>query len=260
MNTPFPIRPSASHAQTDSPTLQREEIEGLLPDYAFGVLSAEEARQVEQNLRFYPDLAEEARAIGESFHDAKAEFEAIDRMNAQRLKNLSVHVQERLRKDGERRRRLYSGLRWVAPLAVAGALAVVVVLPRLRLESGVFPPATTTIESAEGGSFQSENLAVAHIFNQGDIAGLQDITLESGNYQNPQSALINETVVGSDGEEDDDKQTNLLARKMLGRETLGAIAANRSAFQEYFDASSSSLINNLSDDEAAHVAAILASL
>ncbi len=52
--------------ETPRPTYDRRRLEELLPDYAFGRLSSEEAREVERALSAYPELAaevEELRAV-----------------------------------------------------------------------------------------------------------------------------------------------------------------------------------------------------
>jgi hypothetical protein len=85
-----------------------------------------------------------------------------------------------------------------------------------------------------------------------DIERLEELPVDAN------GAFSNNTGIINTNANDNDKEAALAARKMLNNETLRAIAANRSAFQGYFD--NSDALDNISDDDADSIAAAMTAM
>lgn len=235
MNTEFVPSSQGSSA------LARAEVEALLPDYAFGTLeSAEDKARFEAALPLYPDLAEELRLIQDSFESVSTEFEAIDRAQSQRLKNLSVHIQDRLQRDAERRAHWFRMMKFFVPaLAMCVILAVISIPQAFQYDWMMF----------------SSNRSESAILTPADIERLENLEIDANALSN---GAFTDNLVAAPHTGDDDKTAAMVARKMLDKETLRAIAANRSAFQDYFD--NSAVLDNISDEDAAGIAAAMSEM
>ncbi len=233
MNTEFVSSPESASV------LARAEVEALLPDYAFGTLaSADEKARFEAALPLYPDLAQELRLIQESFDGVSAEFEALDRAQSQRLKNLSVHVQERIQHDLERRAHWFRLMKFFVP-----ALAMCVILAVISIPQAF---------QADWMTFSSGRNNESAILTPADIERLANLEIDASALENN---AFGDNLVAAPNAADDDKTAAMVARRMLDKETLRAIAANRSAFQDYFD--NSAILDNISDEDAATLAAAI---
>ncbi|MFY7998842.1 MAG: hypothetical protein ACOVSW_09615 [Candidatus Kapaibacteriota bacterium] len=235
MNTQFSTSPDQG-----SPILAREEVEALLPDYAFGNLesAADDKARFEASLPAYPDLVEELRLIQDSFGSIREEFEALNRAESQRLKNLTVHVQQRLQQEAERRAHRFRLLKFFVP-----ALAMCVVLAVISIP-----------QAFNGGwkTFTSDRTETA-ILTPEDIQRLEELQVDES-VVNEHSAFADNLGANANSADEADKQAAMVARKMLTKETLRALAANRSAFQDYFD---NSTFDDMSEEEAAGIAAAM---
>ena len=129
MNTHFSISGDDGSVQ-GAPILSREEVEAFLPDYAFGDITASDKARVEASLGTYPDLAEELRLIQESFEAVQPEFEALDRQQTQRLKNLTVHIHDRLQHEAEKRAHRFRLMKFFVPALAMCVLLAVISVPQ----------------------------------------------------------------------------------------------------------------------------------
>lgn len=240
MNTHFSISGDDGSVQ-GAPILSREEVEAFLPDYAFGDIAASDKAKVEASLGRYPDLAEELRLIQESFEAVQPELEALDRQQMQRLKNLTIHIQDRLQHEAEKRAHRFRLMKFFVP-----ALAMCVLLAVISV-----PQAFNTNWSALSGRTEQSESA---ILTPEDIQRLEELPTDES-LVNASGAFANNAGIIANGAEDSSKEAAMAARKMLTRETLNAIAANRSAFQGYFD--NSDMLDNISDDDADGIAAAM---
>ncbi len=100
-----------------APTLNREQLEAMLPDFAFGRLDAKSARQFEDSVRAFPELVQEVEEVQALF--AKLETMSYHEDIDQRTRNLSVKVHERMRRNSAP-----LSLGWVRKLAPVMALCV----------------------------------------------------------------------------------------------------------------------------------------
>jgi hypothetical protein len=223
------------------PILVRAELELLLADYAFGELDASNATRFEASIGAYPDLQEELALITDSFAELDKEFQAIDRVNAQRLKNLTVHVQNRLAKENERKAHRWRLMKFFVPALATCAVIAVVSMPR-GFTDYVF---RRTV---------SANTDNALIFQPEEIKGLEDNQAVAAGLLDADASL-SDKVLSSVMEKELTAQENKMATKMLRKETLKALAQNKSAFRGYFDNSAEML--DVTDEDVASVAAAL---
>lgn len=239
MNTHFSRSPYGGGGDQGAPILAREEVEALLPDYAFGEIEPNDKVRFEASLSAYPDLAEELRLIQDSFEAVEPEMQALDRAQMQRLKNLTVHIQERLQHEAERRAHRFRLMKFFVPaLAMCVLLAVISIPQAFNTNWTVLSGRTDRTESA--------------ILTPEDIERLEELPVDAN------GAFSNNTGIINTNANDNDKEAALAARKMLNNETLRAIAANRSAFQGYFD--NSDALDNISDDDADSIAAAMTAM
>lgn len=239
MNTYFSTPPGND---PNVPLLAREEVEALLPDYAFGEIEANDRARLEASLGAYPDLAEELRLIQESFGAVEPELEALDRAQTQRLKNLTVHIQERLQHEAERRAHRFRLVKFFVPALAMCVLFAVISIPQ------AFNTGWTSVLGWRADRTESA------ILTPEDIQRLEELSVDETST-NTSGALANNTGIITTDAEGNDKEAAMVARKMLTRETLRAIAANRSAFQGYFD--NADMLNNISDEDADGVTAAM---
>lgn len=239
MNTHFS---TPSGGDQNVPILARDEVEVLLPDYAFGEIEANDKARLEASLGAYPDLADELRLIQDSFSAVEPELEALDRAQTQRLKNLTVHIQERLQHEAERRAHRFRLVKFFVPALAMCVLLAVISIPQ-ALNNG-----WTSVLGGRGERSESA------ILTPEDIERLEELSVDES-IANANGALANNTGIITTDAEGNDKEAAMVARKMLTRETLRAIAANRSAFQGYFD--NSDMLNNISDEDADGVTAAM---
>ncbi len=240
MNTHFSRSPYGGGGDQGAPILAREEVEALLPDYAFSEIEPNDKVRFEASLSAYPDLAEELRLIQDSFKAVEPEMEALDRAQMQRLKNLTVHIQDRLQHEAEKRAHRFRLMKFFVP-----ALAMCVLLAVISI-----PQAFNTNWTVLSGHADRTESA---ILTPDDIQRLEELSVDE-NTANTSGALANNTGIITTDADGNDKEAAMVARKMLTRETLRAIAANRSAFQGYFD---NDMLDNISDDDADGVAAAM---
>jgi hypothetical protein len=233
---------TTEHTDIPTPVLTRTEVENLLADYAFGELEAPEAARLEASLPSYPDLQEELLCIQESFAAVEGEIEALERTNAQRLRNLSIHVQDRLKKDAERTIRRWQWFRILVPsLAVAAAIAVVVVpnsisdYVRTRFGAGANSENTLALQADEIKALEE---------SQALTVGLLDV-----------DATLNDKALADAIDDQLSAQENKAASRMLHKETMKTLARNTSAFQDYFD--NSAEMQHVTEEDVANVAAAL---
>lgn len=187
--------------------LSREEMEALLPDYAFGDLPELERGAFERSLAAYPDLTDEIRELQDAF--APVDKNAINKAYSQRLKNLSVHVQTRLDKEfakAVRRRRFF---RFLAPVLAAACLVGLVALPQ-----GVFNVILS--DSAAPSTMELIRPDEAQLI-------LDDESLADG-VSELDIAFVDRTVVDSPSPDIAAKEA-LLAAKLIDKETLQALSA-----------------------------------
>ncbi len=244
------IYSDTSHAASPpagAPLLQRDELEALLPDFAFGELSENDAARVIASLPAFPDLQEELTLIQESFTALEEAMETIERANAQRLRNLSVHVQERLREETLRSKRRWQWFRIMIPSVIAAAVLAVVVVPNrvsdaLRERLGI--AGATTSDSAL--DLKPEEIEQIRAISEPNAlqAGLLDA-----------DAGVNDKALAEAMDKSFSSHENTMASTMLHKETMKALAQNTSAFHDYFDNSTD--MQNLSDEDVANVAAAL---
>ncbi len=109
--------------------LSRQQMEELLADYAFDQLSALEKAQFEHSLSTYPDLMTDVEELRSAFAIVDTETEATERNHAQRLKNLSVHVQNRLMAERVATARRWKFFRFLMPALAAASAVMVMLLP-----------------------------------------------------------------------------------------------------------------------------------
>jgi hypothetical protein len=103
--------------------LTKQQIEDLLPDYAFGQLPEELVIQFEQSIQLYPDLQSQLAEIKSAF--STVEKNAINSMYDQRTRNLSIKVIDRLNSRRNSFFSIYRLPRFVVPvvgLVVCGVL------------------------------------------------------------------------------------------------------------------------------------------
>ncbi len=95
----------------------------MLPDYVFGRLSAEDVELYENNLPDYPDLQDEIEEVRKVF--GKVETMDFDKKIAQRTRNLSIKVMNRMEIYKAKQRRFSFATRYVVPTF---GLAIVLIL------------------------------------------------------------------------------------------------------------------------------------
>lgn len=221
------------------PPLPREEVENLLPDYAFGQLTDEDKVKFEAALPAYPDLAQELLLIRESFEEVDKEQEAEAKVVSQRLKNLTVHVQERLHLERERRAHRLRLFRFFVPALATCAVIAVVSIPRGFTEY-LF---TRSAGADSGFIFRAEESI--------NLSGDEKLAAEL-NHAN--MAFTDNSIVNVNDKEILDRES-LLAAGLLQTETLNALAYNKSAFRDYFDNASD--LHGITDEEVAQLAKVL---
>ncbi|MBK9246774.1 MAG: hypothetical protein IPM69_01340 [Ignavibacteria bacterium] len=134
-----------------STILSKNEIQDLLPDYAFGKLAETEKVHFENSIPHYPELQSELLEIRNAF--LKIENLQYDSSIDQRTRNLSLHVNERLNKKREIQFRVVRLTRYVIPIIGLAVLALFYIQPDESILSGNQP----SIESAN----QIEIIALA---------------------------------------------------------------------------------------------------
>jgi hypothetical protein len=144
-----------------------------------------------------------------------------------------------LREEAERRAHRFHLLKFFVP-----ALALCLVLAVISIPQALHSRWT---------SFFAGRAETALVTPE-DIQRLEELSVDES-ILNGHNAFTDNTGVSTKATDDEDKQAAMVARKMLTRETLNAIAANRSAFQDYFD--NSTVLDNMSDEEADGVAAAI---
>ncbi|MCS6809486.1 MAG: hypothetical protein RML40_11820 [Bacteroidota bacterium] len=220
-----------------APPLTRAEAEALIPDYVFGTLESEHQRELlEASLPFYPDLADDVHLIQESFRSVESELEVLDRAQAQRLKNLSVHVQERLQRNAERRTYWFRLGRVAVPVLVAGVIAVVMIVDRNTTND---LPVQHTAQHYQPSILTTQEIhTLEHL--PLDVQTIKEYIALLGQLDTPVPELADDTTLG------------IVTQTLLKEETLQAIVANRSVFQDYFD--SASVLDAITDEQAETVA------
>lgn len=227
-----------------TPLLSYAEVENLLPDFAFGDLGADEASRVEAALNAYPDLREELVLIRESFASIETEIEAMQRIDAQRLRNLSVHVQDRLRAQALRKARRWQIFRFVMPALATAALVAIIVVPNSFSE---FVRNRVYGTSAAN----SENALVLH---PEEIKALEDSQpFETGLLD--AGVNIDDKALADALDKQMSAQENKMASRVLHKETMNALARNKSAFHNFLD--NSAEMQEITDADVASVAAAL---
>ncbi|TAE29897.1 MAG: hypothetical protein EAZ92_05660 [Candidatus Kapaibacterium sp.] len=239
---------NAASPPAGAPLLRREELEALLPDFAFGELSESDAARVDASLPAFPDLQAELTLIQESFADIEGEIEILERTNAQRLRNLGVHVQERLREENARSKRRWQWFRILIPSLAAAAILAVVVMPNrlsdaLRERLGIAAGAKTNETALDLKPEEIEQIRAIPEPN-----ALQSGLLDA-------DAGVNDKALADAMNTSFSTQETTMASKMLRKETMKALANNTSAFHGYFDNSAD--MQNISDEDVANVAAAL---
>lgn len=242
MDTHQPTNNDNSNAAT--PLLTYAEVENLLPDYAFGDLAPDEAARVEVVLPAYPDLQEELILIRESFASIENEVEAMQRADAQRLRNLTVHVQDRIRAQAVRKARRWQIFRFVMPALAAVALVAIVILPNSLSEF---------VRNRVGGANEA-NSESALVLHPEEIKALEDSQpFETGLLD--AGVNINDKALADALDKQMSAQENKMASRVLHKETMAALARNKSAFHNFFD--NSAEMQEVTDDDVASVAAAL---
>jgi hypothetical protein len=245
MDTHQPLNNDNSNAAT--PLLTRSDVENLLPDYAFGELATDEAARVEAALRAYPDLQEELTLIRESFDSIETEIEAMQRADAQRLRNLTVHVQDRIRAQAVRKARRWQIFRFVAPALATVALVAIVVLPNSLSEFVRNRMSATNTANSESALVLHPEEIKALEESQPFATGLLDADVH-----------INDKALADALDKQLSAQENKMASRVLHKETMAALSRNKSAFRDFFD--NSAEMQDVTDDDVASVAAALTAM
>lgn len=230
---------------TEPPLLTREEVEQLLPDYAFGELSDYDAQRVAASLSAFPDLQEEYVLIQESFAEVNTAFEAEERANAQRLRNLTVHVQDRLREDAEKKARRWKMFRFVVPVFTAVAAVVIIVSPKnLSISDSV------KNRLGLGGSHDT-----ALVLQPDEVKALEENQELAASGLLDADATVNDKALSDALESQLNAQESKMAAQLLRKETMKTLARNTSAFHDYFD--NSAEMQHITDEDVERVAAAL---
>lgn len=223
------------------PVLARDEVEQLLPDYAFGELDASSVARFEVSIGTYPDLQEELMLITDTFASVEKEFEEIERTNAHRLKNLSVHVQDRLGKENERKAHRWRLMRFFVPALATCAVIAIISMPRGFTDYVL----RRTVDA---------NTDNALVFKPEEIRGLEDNQIvEAGLLE--ADASLNDKALANMIDKELSAQESKMATRLLRKETLKALAQNTSPFRGYFD--NSAEMQDANDEDVANVAAAL---
>lgn len=105
-------------------TFSYEQVQELLPDYAFGRLDKENSIIFENSIELYPDLKQELNDVREVF--SKAEMMEYDQLLSDRSKNISVKVNNRFNQSSVFDFRLKVISRYVAPLVGVAAIMLLI--------------------------------------------------------------------------------------------------------------------------------------
>jgi len=102
--------------------ISKNELEGMMPDYIFGKLSAEESEAFELNIKNYPDLMHE-------INEAKALFLRIDATDfenaiSKKTRNIGVKVRQRTQRKAAKFGKFQIITRFVLPAAAVLAIFV----------------------------------------------------------------------------------------------------------------------------------------
>jgi hypothetical protein len=223
------------------PLLSHEETEHLLPDYAFGKLTDVETKQFENALLQYPELAHDLEVIQHSFVFVSENTIALDRAQTQRLKNLTVHIQQRIQSANERRTKFLGFFRVMVPVCTVAAAVLVLAVPN-RVSDYLFNRTGT------------ENALTIHPEDVKDLTNGDDAAVAQSLKET--DVLFNTGAATLDVSASEDLAAEKIAaqaaKRMLPKETLAVVAMNTSAFQDYFDDSSAS--DAMTDADATAVA------
>ncbi len=162
--------------------LSHEEMEALLPDYAFGRCSTDDAQRFEASLQFYGDIQQELAQVTALFSKMQTMtfHEDID----YHTRNLSVRVNEALHKPT--RSSAFIWMRRLAPvMLVAGAVVLFVINRPIKVDSDQsFDDELAGLLTKDSSAFVlSQNTTddsalpvalVAHDFSPGTISAAQD--------------------------------------------------------------------------------------
>lgn len=219
--------PSNNIEGTSIPPLSREKMEMLLPDYAFGCLADDECFLFEQSLPLYPELQTELEEIQTTF--SRIDVSSLNRSYAQRLKNLSVHVQERLVAEKRTVAQRWKFFRVAIPALIASMLTFIVVLPPGSFERWVLgvsrASALDSLIRPDEVSFIWDDESLREGISEADIAFADQTVIEP---------LL----------EVSEKESLLIAR-MIDKETLLAYS---SGDDEILD-NEMALLDELDDDD-----------
>jgi hypothetical protein len=110
--------------QSSYQSLTHKEMQELLPDYIFGRISIEDKAAFEHSLSNYQDIMQEVK-------EGKAVFQRLERMDfdrflAQKTRNLSVKVNERLRRKNNQFEKFSWSLRYAVPSF--GLIVIIMIL------------------------------------------------------------------------------------------------------------------------------------
>lgn len=219
--------PSNNIEGTSKPPLSCEKMEMLLPDYAFGHLVGDEYFLFEQSLPFYPELQAELEEIQATF--SRIDVPSINRGYAQRLKNLSVHVQERLVAEKRAAAQRWKFFRVAVPVFVASMLTFIVILPPGSFERWVLGVSSASVLDS--------------LIRPDEVAFIWDDESLREGISEADIAFADQTVI-EPLLEVSEKESLLIAR-MIDKETLLAYS---SSDDEILD-NEMALLDELDDDD-----------
>jgi anti-sigma-K factor RskA len=228
--------------------LTRSEMEAHLPGYVMNELAADDREEFEASLKAYPDIAAELAEMQEAFALLAAEpalqelKHKRDRAITQRVRNLSVHVQERMAQDRKRERRRAMFWRWAIPVAAAGSAVAVLMLA---------DPITSEFSASLTQATQAETTAEtmsAELLRPEEARLLQSDTTTSDGITEADVSFKDNTAAMPGSQEIDQKET-LAASRMLKRETMRELSlATLSPFTDAF-AGETALLQTLDDGD-----------
>jgi hypothetical protein len=229
--------------------LTRSEMEERLPAYILNELASDDREEFEASLEAHPDIATELAEMQEALALLEAETalqelkQKRDRAITQRVKNLSIHVQERIAQERKREKVRTIFWRWAIPVAAAGsALAVLMIT-----EPTTTPDDSASLAQATQAETVTETIS-AELLRPEEAQLLQSDTTTSDGITETDVSFKDNTAAMPGSREIDQKET-LAAARMLKRETMRALSlATLSPFTDAF-AGETALLQTLDDDD-----------
>jgi hypothetical protein len=170
--------------QFSNSTISHKEMQELLPDYIFGRLDIEDQIVFENSLPAYPDIRQEVEDGRTVF--GKLELMDIDRLLAQRTRNLSVKVNQRLSKKPRHFERFSWSLRYAVP-----SFGLIILVLIIFWGKDIFLSNASLNQNVIDKTSEMNVIDEFHIFTQNDAAILFDNSIKQKEFNNLSESMIN---------------------------------------------------------------------